>query len=233
MCWKCTALKIWGLAVVISQCTTTVSSTRSCARAYVHVNWICDHLIYKSASGSHHFPNTIPLCVCMCVSVYSKRGFFHSASSDCLTKRTPLGMHELTCCIFMPHISWLRTMSREASQALSCPCWVSRALGGGGDPMGCREGGQLWTLRKSLGDQWPHWCRAQKKLPTGMMSYFTCQPSSQRHSEESQTVRTTLCTWQLYLYLIDSSGLTYESSRWTPSMVLYLQTMSNTALNQN
>ena len=31
--------------------------------------------------------------------------------------------------------------------------------------MGCREGGRLWTLRKSLGDQWPHWCRAQKSCP--------------------------------------------------------------------
>lgn len=105
------------------------------------------------------FPNKNPLYA----SMYSTGGFFHLASSDCLTKRSPLGMHELTCCIFMPHISWLRTMSREASQALSCPCRASRAQGGGGDPVGCREGGRLWTPRKSLGDQWPHWCSALKK----------------------------------------------------------------------
>jgi len=30
---------------------------------------------------------------------------------------------------------------------------LSRAEGGEGDPMGYRDRGRLWTLRKSLGDQ--------------------------------------------------------------------------------
>lgn len=94
------------------------------------------------------------------------RGFFRTASSDRLTKKTPLGMHELTCCVFMPHISWLRTMSR-GGLAMRWAVRVGWAACPGGcrgkTPVGCREGGRLWTPRKSLGDQWPHWCRAQKK----------------------------------------------------------------------
>ena len=33
----------------------------------------------------------------------------------------------------------------------------------GWEAQSCREGGWLQTPRKSLGDQWPHWCSALKK----------------------------------------------------------------------
>lgn len=86
-----------------------------------------------------------PLCsafrwVCVCVCTVLVSTFFHSTSSDCLTKRTPVGMHEVTHCIFMPPISLLGTM-RKASQALSCPRRASRSLAGEGDPNGCTEKG--------------------------------------------------------------------------------------------
>lgn len=79
----------------------------------------------------------VSVFVCLCVCVCGVRGFFHLASSD-WQKKTPVGTHELTCCIFMPHISWLRTTSREASQA--CP--MLGELGGrgrGGDPCGLQK----------------------------------------------------------------------------------------------
>lgn len=165
-------------------------------------NVIVSHTNQPVAVIALHNPSE---CVCVCTA--------EEAFSTWLHLTDPSG-HAFTDLLHLyASISWLRTMSRPANQALRTLRRVCRALGGGGDPMGYRGGGgRLWTLRKSLGDQWPHWCRAQKKLPTGMMSYFTCQPSSWQHSEESKTVKSTSCTWQLYLLLMDRCGFTYESN---------------------
>lgn len=47
-CWKCIALKTGGCVVVISQ-VQQLYPKLDCARAYVHVSRICDHLEYKAA----------------------------------------------------------------------------------------------------------------------------------------------------------------------------------------
>lgn len=166
-------------------------------------------LIYTPANGSHYCPTDSLLNVCVCVCTVLETTFFHSTSSDCLTKRTPVGMHELTCCIFMPHISLLGTM-REANQALSCPCWKSCTVAGEGDPMGCKEGGQKWTPRKSLGGQVTSLVQSTQKLSTGMMSYFPCQPLSYWHNEEPESVKTVSNTWRLKVILLYREGLRFS-----------------------
>lgn len=121
-------------------------------------------------------------------------------------------MHQLTRLYTVAPISWLRTMSEEASQAFSCPGWVSCVLGGGG-AMGCtRRLATIWTPEEVIRRPVTSLVQSSKRLPTGMMSYFTCQPSSKQRSQEPITVKTASCTWQLHLYLTCSSRLNLQSS---------------------
>lgn len=140
---NCFALKIWGCAVVTSQCTTAVSPTRSCARA--HVNWICDHLTCKAAGVSGDFPTQF-LRSCVCVYARRKRLFPHGfiRPSD---KEDPTG-HAWTdlLCLYASHFLIKNDEQRGASHALSCPCWASCVPGWtqGEDPCG------LWRRRPAM-----------------------------------------------------------------------------------
>lgn len=134
ICWKCSALEIWEHAVFVLQRATAPTKNTACG------NRICDHVIVRPFSVLQIFYKIsvhVSLCVSVFVCVCGIRGFFHLASSD-WQKKTPVGTHELTCCIFMPHISWLRTTSREASQAWPMLGELGRR-GRGGDPCGLQK----------------------------------------------------------------------------------------------
>ena len=66
----------------------------------------------------------------------------------------------------------------------------------GGEAQSCREGGRLQTPRKSLGDQWPHWCGALKKAAHWhdvifYMPSVIPPPPAIRPDEHTDTVLTT------------------------------------------